>query len=228
MTINELYLNADEARGVPGRSVAATVVPNGYSLIETLIVVALIGVLSALAIPQLLAERRLSRSIGITREVLTQLRHARQLAMSERQAITFQYDNTTKQISIIDHNNNVGPLLFTDPAYPNTAGRVVLTTTPLGTGGLNPLEIRAGIPSGVPNVPLADGISMTALVNNQLNVTFQPDGSVVDLNGNPTGTALFLYNSREARGTASAISVVGASGRVKIWRYDQNANAYAE
>ena len=228
MTINEIHLNADEASSIHGRSVAPTVVPNGYSLIETLIVVALIGVLSALAIPQLIAERRLSRSIGVTREILSQLRHARQLAMSERQAITFQYDNTTKQISIIDHNNNIGPLLFTDPTYPNNAGRVVLTTAPLGTGGLDASEIRTGIPPGVPNLPLGDGISMTALANNQLNVTFQPDGSVIDLNGNPTGTALFLYNIRAARGTASAISVVGASGRIKIWRYDQNANAYAE
>lgn len=228
MKINELHLNAVDAKLIPHRGVARSPVPNGYSLIETLIVVALIGVLSALAIPQILAERRLSRSVGVTREILTQMRHARQLAMSERQAITFQYDNTTKQISIIDHNNNIGPLLFTDPTYPNTAGRIVLSTTPLGTGGLNPSEIRIGIPPGVPNLPLADGISMTPLVNNQLNITFQPDGSVIDLNGNPMGTALFLYNSLAARGTASAISVVGASGRVKIWRYDQNANAYAE
>jgi hypothetical protein len=75
---------------------------------------------------------------------------------------------------------------------------------------------------------LGDGISMTALTNNQLNVTFQPDGSVIDLNGNPVGTALFIYNNRAARATAAAISVVGASGRIKIWRYDRNANAYAE
>jgi hypothetical protein len=59
-------------------------------------------------------------------------------------------------------------------------------------------------------------------------VTFQPDGSVIDLNGNPIGMALFIYNNRAARGTASAISVVGASGRIKIWRYDGNANAYVE
>ncbi|MBC8032385.1 MAG: prepilin-type N-terminal cleavage/methylation domain-containing protein [Pyrinomonadaceae bacterium] len=211
-------------RGRPAKAVA----PNGYSIIETLIVVALIGVLSALAVPQLIAERRLSRSIGVTREILSQLRQARQLAMSQRQAITFQYDNATKQILIIDHNSNVGPLLLTDPSYPNTAGRVIVSTTPLATGGLDSSEITIGIPTGVPNAPLGDGISMTALTNNQLNVTFQPDGSVIDLNGNPTGTALFIYNNRAARGTAAAISVVGASGRIKIWRYDSNANAYAE
>lgn len=201
---------------------------NGFSLIETLIVVTMIAVLSAFAVPQLIAERRLTRSIGVTREILSQLRQARQLAMSQRQAFTFQYDNATRQILIIDHNSNPGPALLADPSYPNNAGRVVVSTTPLATGGLDSSEMIVGVPAGVPNVPLGDGISMSALFNNQLNITFQPDGSVIDLNGNPMGHALFLYNSRAARDTASAISVVGASGRVKIWRYDRIANAYAE
>ncbi len=202
--------------------------PNGFSLVETLIVVTMIAVLSAFAVPQLIAERRLSRSIGVTREMLSQLRQARQLAMSQRQSFTFQYDNLTKEIVIIDHNSNVGAALLNDASYPNNAGRVVVSRTPLATGGLDSSEITVGIPAGVPNVALGDGISISALTNSQLNITFQPDGSVIDLNGNPTGHALFLYNSRAARETASAISVVGASGRVKIWRYDRIANLYAE
>jgi prepilin-type N-terminal cleavage/methylation domain-containing protein len=200
----------------------------GYSLVETLIVVALIGVLSAIALPQLIAERRLSRSIGVTREILSQLRHARQLAMSQRQAFTFQYNNINKQISIIDHNNNIGLSLFADAAYPNTAGSSVISATPLATGGLVQSEITYGIPPGLPNGALADGISMTGLTNNQLNITFQPDGSVIDAAGNPMGRAIFIYNSTTPQATASAISVIGASGRVKIWRYDRNANLYAE
>jgi prepilin-type N-terminal cleavage/methylation domain-containing protein len=200
----------------------------GYSIIETLIVMALIGVLSALAIPQLIAERRLTRSVGVTREILSQLRQARQLAMSQRQAFTFQYNNTTKQISIIDHNSNLGPGLFADPSYPNTAASSTLSTTPLAQGGLDSSEITYGIPTGLPNNALGDGISMTGLTNNQLNVTFQPDGSVINASGNPTDIGMFIYNNRAARGTASAISVIGASGRIKIWRYDSSANLYTE
>jgi prepilin-type N-terminal cleavage/methylation domain-containing protein len=200
----------------------------GYSLLETLLVVALIAILSALAIPQIIAERRLSRSIGITREISSNLRYARQLAMSQRQAFTFQYNDSTKQISIIDHNNNPGTALFGDPAYPNNFGSVVVNTTPLATGGLVASEIVYGLPAGVLNVPLADGASMTPLNNSQVNITFQPDGSVIDATGNPAARALFIYNSKEPRGTASAISVVGASGRVKIWRFNNGVSQYVE
>lgn len=201
---------------------------DGYSMVETLIVVAMICVLSALAVPQIIAERRLSRSIGVTREILSQMRHARQLAMSQRQAFTFQYDDTTKRISIIDHNVNTGVVLLNDPLYPNNPERRVISNVPLATEGLVQSEIRYGFPPGVPPGALRDGTSLSPLTNNQLNITFQPDGSVIDNVGDPVRTALFIYNSRSALGTASAISVVGASGRIKIWRYDRNANVYSD
>ncbi|MEK6278803.1 MAG: prepilin-type N-terminal cleavage/methylation domain-containing protein [Acidobacteriota bacterium] len=225
--INREPCKARQTECILSRATVRSRTPKGYSVIEMLIVVAMISVLSALAIPQLIAQQRLSRSLGVTREILSQLRHARQLAMSQRQAITFQYNNITKQISIIDHNNNVGRLLF-DASYPNNPGSVVISTTPLATGGLIRSEITHGIPTGLPNGPLGDGISMTALTNDQLNITFQPDGSVIDAGGNPSRAALFIYNSTAPRATASAISVLGASGRSKIWRYDRNANQYQE
>lgn len=201
---------------------------SGHSLIEMLIVVALIGVLSSLVLPQLVAERRLSRSVGVTRDIMTQLRYTRQLAMSQRQAFTFQYDNTTKRISVIDHNSNLGAALLADPSYPATPGSVIVTATPLLAEASISSEISYGIPAGLPGGALADGIAMTGLTNNQLNVTFQPDGSVIDATGNPIGRALFIYNNRAARATASAISIMGASGRVKIWRYDAGLNLYVE
>jgi type II secretory pathway pseudopilin PulG len=192
-----------------------------------LIVVALIGILSSLALPQFIAQRRLTRSIGITREILTQLRETRQLAMSQRQAFTFRYDNVAKRISIIDHNSNPGGPLLIDPSYPNTAGSVVVSSTPLAETAVSS-EINYGIPSGLPTSALGDGIALTPLFNNDFTVTFQPDGSVIDGSGDPQGRAMFLFNNRAAPDTASAISIMGASGRVKIWRYNASTNLFTE
>jgi prepilin-type N-terminal cleavage/methylation domain-containing protein len=222
--LHAVMLSGDSDRG---RTFAAARRSSGHSLIEMLIVVALIGVLISLALPQLIAERRMSRTVAVNRDILTQLRHARQLAMSQRQAITFQYDNVSRLISIIDHNSNPGPVLLIDPSYPNTFGSRVVSATPLTAGTAVTPEISYGIPAGVPIAPLGDGITMTPLVNNQLNITFQPDGSVIDAAGNPIGRALFIYNNKAPKATASAISIMGASGRVKIWRYDSGTNLYA-
>lgn len=199
----------------------------GHSLVELVMVFALIGIVTSMALPQLLVQRRLSRSIGITREILTQLRETRQLAMSQRQAFTFQYDNATKQISIIDHNANPGPATLINGSYPTTVNTRIVSRTPLADSATS-AEIAYGIPSGVPTGALGDGIAMTPLFNNQLNITFQPDGSVVDAAGDPQGRAMFIHNLRAPQGTASAISIMGASGRVKIWRYSASANNYTD
>jgi prepilin-type N-terminal cleavage/methylation domain-containing protein len=228
MTANTKSQVSDRERHGATVAAARARTMRGHSLIEMLCVVALIGLLSSLALPQLLVQRRLSRSVAVTREIMATLRHTRQLAMSQRQAFTFQYNNTTKQVSIIDHNSNTGAAMLLDPSYPNTAGSQVVSATPLAADASLSSEITYGIPSGAPAGALADGISLTALLNSQINITFQPDGSVIDGAGNPVGRAMYIYNNRAAQATAAAISVIGASGRVKIWRYDAVANVYAE
>jgi prepilin-type N-terminal cleavage/methylation domain-containing protein len=212
----------------------------GFSLIELLIVMVLLGIITAFALPQLVTQRRLLRSVGVTREMATQLRYARQLAMSSRTAVTFSYDDVTKQVTIFNHNNlrtdpNSGKAVLTAAGYPNTAGSTVVNTYVLSQGGLDSSEIIYGIPSSLPSTALGslgDGVAKTTLVTNKLNITFQRDGSVINSTGgasdrNPQDNALFIYNTRAPAATASAISILGASGRVKIWRYD-NATKYAE
>jgi Tfp pilus assembly protein FimT len=213
-----------------------------------------VAVVSAIAFPMMISQRRLLRSVGLTREISTQLRQARQLAMSERQAITFQYDDTAKVVRIIDHNNDPtsatsGTAVLADPNYPNVASpAVVVSTVDLTQGGLPSSDIQYGIPTssdlpnGHPTIPtgaLGDGIKMTTLpTSKQINITFQADGSVINPSGVPVGgiplsqgtrmdAAIFIFNKQAASATASAISVLGSSGRVRVWRYT-NANVYSE
>jgi len=203
---------------------------------ELLIVLAITGILSAIALPQMISQRRVMRSVAVTREIMAQLRYTRQTAMSQRRAFTFQYDDSTKEIKII------GPITpgaagLADGAYPNNAGSAVVAV-PLARGGLNSAEISYGIPTTstglpagatpLPTGPLGDGVSKTALVSSKLNITFQPDGSVIDTTGSPVDRAMFIFNNQAAVGTASAISVLGSSGRIKVWRYSLSGNNYAE
>lgn len=209
----------------------------GFSLLELLMVLTIAAILTAVAIPQMVAQRRLTRSTAVTRQIATQIRYARQLSMSQRDAITFQYDDANKRIRIIDHQNvqpgacnMLGTAVIGAAGYPMTACAVVTATIPLTQEGLNSTELTYGIPTS-PALPLAalgDGIVKTNLTNSAINITFQADGRVLDGNGNPANAAMYIYNNVAPAGTASAISVIGASGRVKIWRYSSSANVYAE
>jgi len=201
---------------------------SGSSMIEILAVVAIGAILTAIAVPQVISARRLMRSNALPREIVTQLRFARQQAMSQRQAFTFQYDNSLKKITIIDHQA-AGASVLSATGYPNTPGSVTVLSIPVaGGGGLPTSEVSFGIPSGITATTLGDNTTPTALVFNKINITFQPNGTVVDANENPTNQTLFFYNNVVPNQTACAISVLGAAGRIKIWRYTASANQYVE
>ena len=168
---------------------------------------------------------------------MVQMRYTRQLALSRRAAFTLQYNNTTKQLKIIGPIPS-GPAALADATYPNITGSTTILTIPLTQSGLAPSELSEGIPTtstglpaGSPTVPtgaLGDGISKSSLSSGILNITFQPDGSVIDATNAFSNKALYFFNNKAAAETATAISVIGASGRIKIWRYNSSGNNYAE
>jgi Tfp pilus assembly protein FimT len=206
----------------------------GLSLVELVVVAGIATILTAIALPQMISQRRLTRSVAITRELLTQMRYARQLAMSQsgatatgtmrRVAFTFQYDDTTKQIKVIGPIP-AGTAALSDSLYPNNAGSSTVVASYLSQGGIAATHISSGVPTGMPTFPTSvDGINAASLAGGKLNITFQPDGSVIDTAGNPVDKALFIYNNQASQATASAVTVRGSSGRVKIWRYTVNAS----
>jgi len=203
----------------------------GYSTIEIIVVVGVIAVATAMAIPQMISQRRLMTAHNMVNVIATRMRDTRQQAMSQRQAFTITYDDTAKQLLIIDNNTRDRATLLNDALYPLTTTSTVSATIPLNVGGLDAAEISYGIPSALPvgaSSALADGISKSNLTSSKLNITFEPDGTVTDASGNPANFAMYIYDNRAPAATASAISVLGASGRVKIWRYSPSASQYVE
>ena len=119
-------------------------------------------------------------------------------------------------------------MLLNATNYPNNAGSTVAFTSTLTLMGLSASEVSYGIPSGLPTGALSDGVSKSSLSSAKIIITFQPDGSVVDANGSPLDFGIFLYNGKIPNETASAVSVLGAAGRIKLWKYDSVSNTYKE
>ena len=187
----------------------------GISMPELLVVLLVVAILVVLALPQLSASRRLFRFAGLQRQVAASLTEARQEAMSQRVPVTFRYDNAAKRLVIFGG-------VF------GAAGASTNKITQLSGSGLEAANIIYGLPAGAPATALSDTSQMSPLGGNLVNITFMPDGSVVGATGNPVNNALYFYNSRNPQESAFAVSVLGAGGRVKVWRYSKNIKTYIE
>ena len=187
----------------------------GFSLAELIIVLLVISILVVLALPQVISSRRLFRFAGLQRQVASSLSDARQEAMSQRTPITFRYDNQKKNVII--YGGSYG-----------TLGDSKNKKSALTDSGLEENDVVYGRPADAPSSALADSSNMTPLTGNVVDITFQSDGSVIDAANNPANNALFIYHKKYAADTAFAISVLGAGGRVKVWRYSKNIKAYVE
>lgn len=188
---------------------------SGFSLAELLIVFFIIAIIVVLALPQIMSSRRLFRFGGVQRQVVSALREARQEAMSQRTPITLRYSNVSKTMTL--SGGSLGSVGDSKNRIFQLAGE-----------GLTVDEVVYGRPSGASVAALGDGTNLTSLSANLLDITFQPDGSVIDASNNPQNKALFFYSSETPDETAFAVSILGAGGRAKVWRYSSNVNTYVE
>lgn len=182
---------------------------------ELLIVVLIIAIVCVIALPQMMSSRRMFKFSSMPRQIASTLNQARQEAMTQRRPVTFRYSDATRETMI--YGGKFG-----------AAGAGENIVERLSGFGVAPDEIVYGRAPGAPTAALGDGTNLTALSGGIVEMTFQPDGSVIDASGNPDNKALFFYDNFYAQQSASAVSVLGASGRAKVWKYSQSANKYVE
>ncbi len=184
-------------------------------MIELIIVLLVIAIACVLALPQIMSSRRLFRFSSVQKDVVSVLRESRQEAMTQRTPITFRYDDSDKTLSI--YGGTLGPT-------GDSRNRVYFLTG----NGLVFDDVVFGRPAGVSIAALGDGTNLSALSSNVLDIAFQADGSVIDGSNIPQNKAIFFYNVQMPDETAFAVSVLGAGGRAKVWRYSRGINAYVE
>lgn len=81
---------------------------SGFTLAELMIVAGLVGILSAIAVPAIVAEMPRYRLNGASRQVMSDLLAARMQAVSENNEFMVSFDVNNHQYTILDDDDNDG------------------------------------------------------------------------------------------------------------------------
>jgi prepilin-type N-terminal cleavage/methylation domain-containing protein len=172
----------------------------GFTLVETVVVIALVLIVGAIAILQLQPLYAMEQANSAMDQVLGQMRYARETAIAQRRNIQVQFLNTNVvQLTRFEYNGAMtilstltlqAPVQFVVfPALPDT-------------------------PDGFGN---ASAIYFEGLANGPPVMLFQSDGTFVDSAGNLVNGTVFLGVPGN-QSTARAITILGATGRVRAYR----------
>jgi prepilin-type N-terminal cleavage/methylation domain-containing protein len=187
---------------------------NGFSLIELMVVLTIIFVVSAIAIPMLTTNLQQARVDAEMREVVDTLRQAREYSIANRRYVQISFP-ANNQIQLTQMNNltpgagGANPVLTTltlaPPLVFNLDG---MPDTPDAYGNANAIEIN-GINGGPP-----------------AGMYFQSDGQfVAAATYLPINGSLFMgYPGQKS--TARAVTILGTTGRVRGWKSSGNATWY--
>jgi prepilin-type N-terminal cleavage/methylation domain-containing protein len=198
----------------------------GMSLIELLLVMGIMGVVTAMAVLQSGPARNNARGDAAMRIVLSQMNQAREQAIAQRRYIRVTFDVSLNQLIMVRED---------------TSGATPATTT-LATIGFEGGAALAAIPSvaSLPAVPAEtpdafgwtmspsfksisgtfQSLSSSNAAGDQL-AKFAPDGTFVDWNGRVTNGTVFIGVTNVP--TASrAVTILGSTGRVRAFRWNGN------
>lgn len=196
----------------------------GYSAAELLIVVAIIGIMSAVALPYVFSYRSRYKSEEQSIKIMDLMREASQTALNQRRTIRFEIDNTDSSILIIDESTDPEDTLVKKiPIEP--AGVLRMDVNPTGI-------IRPNPPNYNPASFAVDSVghragSSPVIGHTVWAIRFRSDGSVVNVGNIPISATLFVFPPVGGMSEAAAdnkqiraITMYGGSGAIRYWKYD--------
>jgi prepilin-type N-terminal cleavage/methylation domain-containing protein len=180
----------------------------GFSMIEMVLVVSIIMIISAIAVMEMPASLQNARSNVAVRQLVDQLRQAREYSIANRRYVQVSFTTVAGQAQVI--------ITQVNSLTPGAGANVVLSTVPIEApmqftvfaakgdtpdlyGNANPIEI-GGINGGPP-----------------AGMYFQSDGEfVAAATYLPINGTVFLGVPGNSS-TARAVTVMGTTGRVRGW-----------
>lgn len=188
---------------------------NGFSLIELLIVVAIISIMTTFAIFALVPHRNLYRTDDQALRILDFMRDASQRALTQRQVMRLEIDQTDNVIRIVDENlvgagtaddgmvrqepleNPANVRMYLNPA---AAGPPIISGPPDASGGAGPVAVVSPpAPSNFPAAAYAACLHPLAVSHtaghNGWTARFLSNGSVVDAGIDAAGTNATLTSA---------------------------------
>jgi prepilin-type N-terminal cleavage/methylation domain-containing protein len=200
----------------------------GFSIVELLVVLAVIGVLSAASAFYLAGHQRLYRPDEQSLRIVDLMQEARQRSLTQRETMRIEIDLTARLVRLIDENSpstaDDDRLVRSAELQPSSAVRM----------GGRPPDIQTSPEESMP-VPIADfrpSIYPSSLTHNVCTLRFQRNGSVVNQGSDATGTnaasigaTIFIWSpkagSESETEVARAVTVIGATGAIRFWEYDR-------
>jgi len=170
----------------------------GFSLVEMLIVVALVSILGSMAVFQIGSVRPSLKADGAMRVVMGELVAARESAIAQRRLMQITFVGT----SVI---------------------RITRVEVPTGTTVLRNVvfegNVHYGLVAGVPDTPDAFGNAEATDFGTAVSIMFGTDGALIDSTGTPVNGTVFM-NIPETPQSFRAVTVLGSTGRVRAFRWN--------
>jgi type II secretory pathway pseudopilin PulG len=194
------------------------------SLLELLLVMGIMGVMTAMAVVQTGPARSNARGDAAMRIVLAQLNQARELAIGQRRYIRVTFDIAANQLIMVREDTTAATTTLATIGFEGGA-----TFAVVGSSVTAP-TIPADTPDQFgwtvsPSFKSTNGIFQSLSSHNidglQL-AKFAPDGTLVDWNGRVTNGTVFLGVTNVPT-AARAVTVLGSTGRVRAFRWNGNA-----
>lgn len=178
---------------------------SGFTMTELVVVIAIIGITLAIAIPSFLTYRPTMRLKGAARDISTTLQWARMKAVSENNRMEIQFSPVNNSYTVYDDNDSDGDV---DPV--DTADTAIRTST-----------LPDGISYGIGTTVTRQAGNNTAPAHTDC-LTFNTDSCSTDdstsfsSNGTANNGTIYLTNTKDE---CYAV-IVDSQGRMRIRKWD--------